>query len=86
METQTKVEEQNTKKPRSTYTKSNLKCVVWENKGKDDKTFTNYNLEKFYKDSNGDWATTGSFSKQDLYKLRILLDEVLSLEDTTKKE
>ena len=86
METQKQVPQQESKKPRSTYTKSNLKVVVWENKGKDDKTFTNYNLEKFYKDSNGDWATTGSFSKQDLYKLRSLLDEVLSFEDTTKRE
>lgn len=69
-----------TNKPIS-YTKGNLKINQWSNEDKEGKNHLSYTTEKFYKDKEGKWTTSNSFSKNELINLALLILEFNALEN-----
>ena len=48
---------------------------IWENQGKDGKTFPSVTIERIYKDDADSWKSTGSLSRSDLANAVKALDE-----------
>ena len=74
--------ESKNKQPKQKFFSGNVSASVWENlaKNRDGEEFTstNYQLDKNYKDKDGNWQNTNSFSYTDLQNLRCVIDTILS--------
>ena len=55
-----------------TYILGNTKLTRWANKD-----FNSYTLEKSYKDAQGEWQSTKSFGRDELLKIKVLIDKAL---------
>jgi hypothetical protein len=52
-----------------------VQLAGWENKGKDDKVFMNFTLQRSYQDEKEEWQNTNSLSVNDLPRAIALLQE-----------
>lgn len=61
-----------TKKP-TEIRYGNVKLVVWDNQDSKGNKYQSYQIQKFYKDSEGNWKTTDSLSEVELLKAQQLI-------------
>lgn len=71
-----KIQEKIQNKPVKIYQKGKSKIVVWENKGADEKTWKNYQVEKEYF-KNDEVKYSNSFNEKELLDLKEILDEAI---------
>ncbi len=61
----------------------------WENKTKDDKTFSNFTIDvSYYDKEKKEFKKASSFSRYQLFDLKLMIDKILSLRcdiETTEK-
>jgi len=82
--------EKESKKPVKVLRAGLISVSVWENTQTDKKTGKPYvsksfSIQKRYKDSEGEWATSTSFNAHELPKLTLLLNKAFE-EAVTKSE
>ncbi len=68
---------------------SGVSAAVWENAGKEGKTYFSVSLEKRYKTETGEWKNTGSLRTADLPKAVLALQkayEFLVIKETTQNQ
>ena len=64
--------------PEKTFRAVNVEAAVWLNETeKDGKKIRNFSvtIQKSYKDDDGNWKTTKTFFRDDLPKLRLVIDK-----------
>jgi len=64
------------KKPEFDVKLGRLRAVVWKNKSSDDKEYHSIQFETSYKDKEGNWKNSSSFSESELPQLEKLVDLV----------
>jgi len=62
--------------PEKEFRIGGVKCTVWKNEFEGITSYK-YSLTKTYKDKLGDWKETSQYSQNDLFKLRLVIDEAL---------
>jgi hypothetical protein len=75
-------------KPIRKYKAGTLEVAVWRNEGTSENeefSFNTFSFNRSFKDKNGEWKTTTILRREDLPKLRILLDEAYK-EEVLKSE
>lgn len=83
--------ESNGNKPVKKFRAGGVSATIWENKNKvgdTEMTFRTINLERNYKDKDGNWKSTNTMKVSDLQKVKIVCDEAerfLLLKDEKEK-
>lgn len=72
-------------KPIATYQVGGAKITVWENIGEDGVTWKNFQVDKIYKTTEGEWRTSNSFSQHDLLKLKEAIEMAIIQEGIEEK-
>lgn len=69
------------KPPEKEFRAGQIKASLWENEKQNDKGETvkyySVKIEKSYKDKAGQWQTSNSYFREDLPRLRIVIDKAL---------
>jgi hypothetical protein len=63
-----------TKKPEQTYRIGRLSATIWLNDGKDGTVFYSVEIVRNYKDKDGNWKTTSSFTHDELLSVAKLAE------------
>lgn len=74
-----------TKKPIE-FLYGNVKLLEWSNQDSKGNLYKSYSIEKFYKDSEGNWKTTSNLSEVELLKLGYLISSFITNMKLQKKE
>lgn len=64
------------KKPEFDVKLGRLRATVWKNKSSEGKEYRSVNFESSYKDKDGNWKNSSSFSEHELPQLEKLVDLV----------
>ena len=76
-------------KPKKTFRLGCAVAAVWENeRGVGDETypFQSVTLSRRYKDNHGQWASSNSFNKNDLPKLKIVVQRAYEYMNSSESE
>ena len=61
-----------TKKPEKTFRIGRLSATIWLNEGNEGTKFYSVDIVRNYKDKDGNWKTTSSFSHDELLNVAML--------------
>ena len=70
--------EDNKRQPKYHVQEGYVSISAWENVSKEGKTFDNFAIQKSYKDKDGNWQKSASFSRMDIANLLIACIRVLN--------
>jgi len=83
-------EKQKGNDPEKTFRAGAVSATVWKNvnKNKEGKEFDNYTIstKRGYKDKEGEWKDTNSYSAGDIGKLKLVIGQAYEYIVTLKKE